>query len=309
MEPFWVSDRKIYDTMFTTITTAVNVLNDDIKNRVLELAGREGNAIAKLNLELSLKNCVDYNLDGGHFLCPDTGAPTFYVRLGDNVRLENGYSRLYVLSQKAVADATAQFRLRPNMVHPFTRANTGTNTGYGSPALEILFDPDIDFFEVTAVPVSGGSESSGTFYRMLSPLDGKKGVLKFILDCFQNSTYGGKTCPPNIVGIGIGGAADDCMKLAKQAAVLRPVGSRHPEPDIAKLELELVEVLNASGVGAMGMGGSSGVLDVHIEYAAAHISGLPVAYNAQCWIGRRKVGRIHPDGSTTYHDYSDWRRR
>lgn len=307
MKKFLVSDEKIYTSMYNTLSMAVTILNAEVRDRMLALAASESNEIAKLNIELSLKNCIDCNKNGDHSLCPDTGAPTFYVRMGDNVRLEHGFSSLSKMSQEAVRDATAAGKLRPNMVHPITRENTGTNTGYGSPPVVIAFDSSIDCFEVIAVPISGGSETSGTFYRMLSPMDGKKGIMKFILDCFVDSTYAGKTCPPNVIGIGIGGTSEVCMKMAKRAAVVRPIGSRHPEQEMAALELELIEVITASGIGSMGMGGSSGVLDVHIEYAAAHIAGLPVAYNAQCWLTRRKVARINPDGSIIYSDFSDWR--
>ena len=133
--------------------------------------------------------------------------------------------------------------------------------------------------------------------------------MRVILDCIKSSMYAGKTCPPNIIGIGIGGTADTCMKIAKQAAVLRPIGSRHPDTDIAELEQELVDLINSFGIGPMGMGGRSGVLDVHIEYSAAHAAGLPVAYNAQCWLGRRKVARIGPDGKITYSDFPEWEYR
>jgi tartrate/fumarate subfamily iron-sulfur-dependent hydro-lyase alpha chain len=121
------------------------------------------------------------------------------------------------------------------MVHPITRRNTGTNVGYYLPKVEIRFDPTIDYLDIIAVPKGGGSEMFGTFYKMMYPADGKKGIMKFILDCIKESTYLGKTCPPNVIGIGIGGTADICMKIAKEAAVLRPIGSRHPDNEIAEM--------------------------------------------------------------------------
>jgi tartrate/fumarate subfamily iron-sulfur-dependent hydro-lyase alpha chain len=309
MESLFVSSKTVYDLMYNSMVMAVKVLNTDVRSKLRELIAGEENATARLNLELSLKNCVDYIENEDHLLCPDTGAPTYYVRIGENVRLEEGFSSLYKVSQKAIRDATAAFKLRPNMVHPVTRKNTGTNVGFYAPHLELRFDPDIDYMEVVAVPISGGSETSGTFYRMMSPMDGTKGIMKFILDCIRTSIYAGKTCPPNIIGIGIGGTADLCMKLAKQAAVLRPIGSRHPDKEISELENRLVALVNASGNGPMGMGGNSGVLDVHIEYAATHIAGLPVAYNAQCWLCRRKAARVNADGSITYSDTPRWEYR
>jgi len=306
MDPLFVSSKTLYDLMYTAMVMAVRNLNIDVRSKLAELMSSEQNPTARLNLELSLKNCVDYVEHEDHLLCPDTGAPTYYVSIGDNVKLEEGFSSLYRESRRAVRDATARFKLRPNMVHPVTRKNTGDNTGAYTPHLELRFDSGIDFLEVIAVPISGGSETSGTFYRMMSPMDGTKGIMKFILDCIRTSIYAGKTCPPNIIGIGIGGTADLCMKIAKQAAVLRPIGSRHPDPSIAELEDRLVTLVNSSGIGPMGMGGNSGVLDVHIECAETHIAGLPVAYNAQCWLGRRKAARVNADGSITYSDTPGW---
>ena len=309
MEEFFVSNKTVYELMYNSMTMAVNILNTEVQSKLSELIAVERDEIAKFNLELSLKNCVESNENGEQFLCPDTGAPTYYVKIGDNVRIEKGFSSLYEVSKKAIQDATMGFKLRPNMVHPITRNNSGKNSGYYSPPLELRFDPNIDYMEIIAVPISGGSEASGTFYRMLSPMDGTKGIMKFILDCIETSTYAGKTCPPNVIGIGIGGTADICMKIAKQAAVLRPIGKRHPDKAISELEQELVDLVNSSGIGPMGMGGSSGVLDVHIECAETHVAGLPVAYNAQCWLCRRKVARINPDGSIIYRDSTEWEYR
>jgi len=303
MEELFVKTKTVYEMMYNSIVMAVNIMPSDVKAKLSELMVDEQNEVARLNLELTLKNCSDFNKNGDRLLCPDTGAPVYYVRMGDNVRIERGFSSIYEESRKAIKDATMNSKLRANMVHPITRKNTGTNLGYYAPQVELKFDPNIDYMDIVAVPVSGGSETSGTFYRMMSPVDGKKGIMKFILDCIKNSTYAGKTCPPNVIGIGIGGTADTCMKIAKQAAVLRPIGSRHPDKDIAEMEQELVDLVNSFGVGPMGMGGSSGVLDVHIDYAATHVAGLPIAYNAQCWICRRKVARIRLDGKITYTDF------
>lgn len=309
MKELFVSTKTVYEMMYNSIVMAVNIMPEDVKSKLSELMAKERNEVARLNLELTMRNCIDLNKNGDQPLCPDTGSPLYYVRIGDNVRIERGFSALYKESKKAVRDATMNTKLRPNMVHPITRMNTGTNLGYYTPRVQLTFDPNIDYMDVVAVPISGGSETSGTFYLMMSPVNGKKGIMKFILDCIKSSTYAGKTCPPNIIGIGIGGTADTCMKIAKQAAVLRPIGSRHPDKDIAELEQELVDLVSSFGIGPMGMGGSSGVLDIHIEYAATHIAGLPIAYNAQCWLSRRKVARIGSDGEITYRDLPEWEYR
>ena len=306
MEELFVSANTVYELMYHSMAMAVNVLPADVQSKLSELIRNEKNEVARFNLELSMKNCIDMNENGKLLLCSDTGAPVYYVRIGENVRIERGFSNLYEQAKKAINDATMKGILRPNMVHPITRKNTGRNLGPYTPSVKIRFDPNIDYMDIVAVPISGGSETSGTFYRMMSPVDGKKGIMRFILDCIESSTYAGKTCPPNIIGIGIGGTADQCMKIAKEAAVLRPIGSRHPDMEIADMEQELVGLVNSLGIGPLGMGGSSGVLDIHIEYAATHTAGLPIAFNAQCWLSRRKIGRIKPGGEITYSDFAEW---
>jgi L(+)-tartrate dehydratase alpha subunit len=177
------------------------------------------------------------------------------------------------------------------------------------PRVEIRFDPAIDFLEIIGVPKGGGSEIFGTFYRMLYPSDGMRGVASFVLDCVKQSSFAGGTCPPNVVGIGLGGTADLCMRIAKEAAVLRPVGDRHPEARIADLERELLSTIEDSDIGPMGMGGRSSVLDVHVEYAVTHTAALPVAFNAQCSLCRRKVARLTADGEVAIHDSPSWNYR
>ncbi|MFC2009068.1 fumarate hydratase, partial [Chloroflexota bacterium] len=254
----------------------------------------------------TVRDCVGSNPCGRLLLCPDTGAPTFYVRVGDNVRLQEGFSSLWEIGKRALSDITKQGRLRPNLVHPITRANYGDNTGRLMPQVELVFDPTISHMDIMAVPVSGGSETSGTFFRMMSPVDGRDGILRFVLDCVLASTYAGKTCPPNIIGVGIGGPADMCMRLAKQAAVVRPIGRHNPDPDIAALENEVLGIVNSLEIGPLGRGGNTGAHAVHIEYAACHISGLPVAYNAQCLLGRRGVARIEKDGAVAIIKSMEW---
>ena len=287
------------------MTMAATALPCDVEDTFQRLIEKEKNKLAELSLETIIRNC-ELGLKEGKPICSDSGYPLYYVRLGDNVKIEAGFSILYEESKKAVIQLTVENILRPNMTNPFTGKNTGNNVGYYMPYVEIKFDPNIDFMDIIAVPKGGGSEIFGTFYRMMYPADGRKGMMKFILDCVKDSTYAGKSCPPNIIGIGIGGTSDICMKLAKEAAVLRPVGNRHPDKDVAELELELVDLIHSAGIGPMGMGGRSGILDVHIEYAVTHTSALPIAFNAQCSLTRRKVATITPDGKITYSDLPSW---
>jgi L(+)-tartrate dehydratase alpha subunit len=182
-----------------------------------------------------------------------------------------------------------------------------TNVGDHYPSVEIFPDSSIESIEVTAVPKGGGSEISGTFYKMLYPSDGLNGIIHFVTESFLGSAYAGKTCPPNIIGIGIGGTADMCMGMAKRAAVLRPIGDRHPQPEVAKLELDLLSALNDLGLGPMGSGGQVSVLDVHVEKALVHTGALPVAFSSQCSLCRRATGRLSPDGDIQFVDDPRWR--
>jgi len=308
MKELYVSRKTVYEMMYHSMAMAATTLPSDVKEAFIKLIGEEKNETAKLSLETIIRNC-ELGEKEGKPICSDTGFPLYYVRLGDNVRVEGGFSILYEESKKAVTQLTMENILRPNMAHPLTYRNTGNNVGYYIPPVEMRFDSDIDYMEVIAVPKGGGSEIFGTFYRMMYPADGRKGILKFILDCIKNSTYAGKACPPNIIGIGIGGTSDICMKIAKEAALLRPIGVRHPEENIAELETELIGLIYSSGIGPMGMGGRSGILDVHIEYAVTHTSALPVAFNAQCSVTRRKVATTAADGKITYSDLPKWEYR
>ena len=308
MKELLVSRDTAFKMMYNSMVMAATLIPSDVRNRLLQYLEEEKSEIARLHLRMILENC-EIGEKKGRIPCPDTGYPLYYVRAGENVRIEGGFSTLYELSKEAVRKATAETYLRPNLVHPITRKNPGTNVGNYLPAVEIRLDPTIDFFDIIAIPKGGGGEIFGTFYRMMVPADGMSGILKFILDSIKESTYAGKTCPPNVIGIGIGGTADLCMKIAKEAAILRPIGSRHPDEEISRLEEELVERVKDAGIGPMGMGGGAGVLDVHIEYAACHAAGLPVAFNAQCSLTRRKVARFTTDNEITYSDFPEWNYR
>jgi tartrate/fumarate subfamily iron-sulfur-dependent hydro-lyase alpha chain len=305
MNDLVLTTSTVYEMMYKAMAMASTSLPSDIEDAFKKYIGEETNPIARLSLETLYKNCV-VGAEKGNPICSDTGYPLYYVGLGDHVRVEGGFSSLYRESKKAVAQLTSENILRPNMADPFTYKNSGNNLGYYFPPVEIRFNESVNGVNIIAIPKGGGSEIFGTFYRMMYPADGQKGVLKFVLDCIQESTYAGKSCPPNIIGIGIGGTSDMSMKLAKEAAVLRPIGDRHPDGRVASLEIEILELIKNSGVGPMGLGGRHGVFDVHIEYAATHTSALPVAFNAQCSLTRRKMASFGADGKISYSDFPQW---
>jgi fumarate hydratase subunit alpha len=194
--------------------------------------------------------------------------------------------------ERAVVLATKEIPLRPNTVDPMTSTNHGDNLGHFLP--HILWDFDEgDEVRITTLPKGSGSENMSAL-GMLSPSVGLEGVKRFVLDCVKKA--GGRPCPPIVVGVGIGGSADLVMNLGKRA-LLRPVGKRHPDPLISTLETQLIEMVNKTGIGPMGLGGKTTALDVHVEVAHRHPASLPVGVVIQCWADRRASMTIHKDGS------------
>lgn len=291
--------EQLYQIIFELMTKVVSGIPRDVEKYLEEQLLSEDDPLSVLQLESTLEN-VRYARDHSLLSCGDTGYPLFYITIGRGVDFEGGASILYQACRDATSKATELSKLRSTMVHPLTRTNVGTNVGPFMPWVDIRIDPEFKGLKIVFVPKGGGAEIYGSFFRVLLPIDGRKGVIKFILDSVAEGLYAGKVCPPCIVGVGIGGTSDLCMKLAKEAAVLRPIGSRHEDEDISKLECDLLDAINALGFGPMGCGGKSAVMDVHIECALTHTGALPVAVNIQCVIARRGVAEIDEQGKVQF---------
>lgn len=244
--------------------------------------------VAKTQIEAILKN-IDLAKNTKRPMCQDTGIQTFFVTVGIDFPYIN---KLKDLITDSVKTATQEIPLRPNTVDPFTGENHKDNTGDNVPYITWDFTGGSDV-HITALPKGGGSENMSKL-GMLKPGVGMEGVKDFVVD--EMIKAGGNPCPPTIVGVGIGGGADLAMKLGKKA-LLRPVGNRHKDKTIAAIEEELIKRINDSGIGPMGLGGKTTVLDVHIEKAHRHPASLPVGIVVQCWADRRANMVIHSDGS------------
>jgi L(+)-tartrate dehydratase alpha subunit len=236
-------------------------------------------------------------------MCADTGLPRFYVKVGNEARVSEGFVGVERALRSATARATRDVPLRPNRVHPLWRTEHNNNVGINAPEVEWSFEPGVDWIDVTTVHKGG---LFGTDYRMLFPGDGIDGIKRFFLDTLIAFGKRGLACQPAIVGVGIGGSKDTCMQLGKQAACLRTVGDRNPDPKIAELELELKELGNNIGMGAMGFVGSSMVVDCHIEVGFTHTGGMPVSVHTFCLSSRRATARIFPNGSIEYRTDPEW---
>jgi fumarate hydratase subunit alpha/L(+)-tartrate dehydratase alpha subunit len=228
--------------------------------------------------------------DTDNLLCQDTGIPVYNVWIGRGVEVDGAGLKLAI--RQGCARSTREYSFRSSIVHPTTRVNEQTSTGRGIPVINIDFVEQPDFFSMEMIPKGSGSENN-SWLRMAIPAEGVDAIKTFVVDCVLEA--GGKTCPPTIVGVGIGGTADLCMHLAKVAAT-RPLGSHCEDPEGAKLESDLTAAVNMLGVGPQGLGGDSTAFAVHVETAATHITMNPVAVNMQCHSARRARATFRPTG-------------
>ena len=235
-------------------------------------------------------------------MCADTGLPRYYVKIGDRAKIESMIDFEAAL-RRATAKATYDVPLRPNRVHPLWRTEHNNNLGINAPEIEWSFEPHVDWVDITTVHKGG---LFGSDYRMLFPGDGIDGIKRFFLDTLIAFGKRGLACQPAIIGVGVGGSKDTSMQLGKQAACLRVVGDRNPDPDIAKIEEELITLGNNIGMGAMGFVGSSMVVDCHIEVGYTHTGGMPVSVHSFCLSSRRATARIHADGTIAYRTDPKW---
>lgn len=268
---------------------ALKMLPPDIKQGFQRLDRAETNATGKAILGTMIRN-ITVAEDNTNLLCQDTGIPIYNVVIGSNVVVD-GY-RLKQAIIKGCERATKEHPLRSSVVHPTTRKNEHTSGGRHVPVINIDFTPDADTLSIEMIPKGSGSENN-SWLKMAIPADGVDAIKTFVIDCVLEA--GGKSCPPVIVGVGVGGTADLCVHLSKIAAT-RPLGSVCADPEGAKLEAELSAVVNRLGVGAQGLGGDSTAFAVHVETAATHITMNPVAVNMQCHSARRARATFTPQG-------------
>ncbi len=226
--------------------------------------------------------------DQANLLCQDTGIPIYNVRIGRGVEVD-GYG-LKEAIRRGCARSTREYSFRSSIVHPTTRVNEQTSTGRGVPIIDFEFTSEEKILEIEMIPKGSGSENN-SWLKMAIPADGVDAIKTFVVDCVLEA--GGKTCPPTIVGVGVGGTSDHCVHLAKAAAT-RPLGSRCEDPEGAKLEDALTRAVNMLGVGPQGLGGDSTAFAVHVETAATHITMNPVAVNMQCHSARRARATFTP---------------
>lgn len=267
----------MHEAVKEMILSANTVLGSDVYEAFKLRMNQETTDSGKEILRQLLEN-ADLAAKSGLALCQDTGAAIFFVEMGEDARIEGG-SLTQVLNA-AMAEAYEQGYLRKSMCHPLTRKNTGDNR----PAIIHTELVPGDTLTIRYMAKGGGSENMSRC-TMLTPAQGWQGIKEFVVR--RMAEAGPNPCPPTIVGVGIGGTFDLAPTLAKKA-LFRRVDDVHPDAEIAAMEKELLDEINALGIGPMGLGGSTTCLAVKIAMHPCHIASLPVAVNVQCHSSRHK---------------------
>ena len=284
-----IAPERIEDAAKELYIRALKDLPPDIKRGFDALAARETGATAKAVLGTMIENIAVAERTG-NLLCQDTGVPIFNVMIGRDVEVDG--VALKAALRRGCERATREAPLRSSIVHPLTRVNEHTSCGIGIPVIHIDFTDAFAGLRIEMIPKGSGSENN-SWLRMAIPAEGIDVIKTFVVDCVLAA--GGKTCPPTIVGVGVGGTADLCVHLAKVAAT-RALGSRCADSDGARLESQLSEAVNLLGVGPQGLGGDATAFAVHVEVAATHITMNPVAVNMQCHSARRASAMLTAEG-------------
>lgn len=266
-----ISRENFIRSIADLIRKAEIELPDDVVNALRKAESIEENQVAKSQLQAILKN-IEIAKNHGVPMCQDTGIMIFFAELG--TEFQPGFD-LEAAVRDAVALATREIPLRPNAVDPLNRNNSGNNTGSGIPDIHWKLVPGKQL-KITVSPKGAGSENMSAL-RMFNPTEAGS-IKNFVLETVINA--GGMPCPPLTLGIGIGGSFDKAARLAKEA-LLEPL-----DAPMNELEQEVLEAVNALGIGCMGLGGSTTAHAVHIKTAHCHTASLPVAINIQCWANR-----------------------
>jgi len=273
--------KELQPVLNEMLVHATTQLPEDILNAIKEAHSHETKDLAKKQLEAIL-NSVTLSDEKKIPVCQDTGLVTLFV----SGELVNHLGEVERALNRSVRSLTAKSGMRANVVHPLTRRNTGTNTGLSQP--EVLIDKSTKKTTMKMILKGAGSENFSNL-KMMTPTASRQDIFKHILQAVIDA--GGKTCPPNILGIGIGGSAVQAMFNSK-LALLRPIGARNPDPDVAQFESSLLKAVNELGIGTMGLGGDTTILDVHVETAGTHTAALPIAISFGCWANRVAVAEL-----------------
>jgi fumarate hydratase subunit alpha len=274
-----IETKEISSTVARLFCEANFYLTEDVLAALKKAADSEESAVGKEVLEQIIRN-ADIAATEQIPLCQDCGAAVVFAELGQDVHISGGDFKTAI--DEGVKQAYDKGFLRKSMVNrPFTaRVNTKDNT----PAVIYTEIVPGDKLKIIVVPKGGGAENMSRL-GMLTPADGRQGIVDLVVKAVDEA--GSNPCPPLIVGVGIGGTAERTLLLAKKA-LLRKVGEHNTDPEVAELEIELLNKINALGIGPMGYGGRTTALAVNVEVFPAHLASMPVAVNLNCHSSRHK---------------------
>ncbi len=269
--------NEITKTVRDLIIRANTELGQDVLDAFKRAVETETSPIGRDILQRLIENADVANKEKIP-MCQDTGMAIVFVEMGQDVHIVGGALKDAV--DEGVRRGYADGYLRKSVCHPFTRTNTGDNT----PAVLHLELVEGDGFKINLMSKGFGGENMSRV-TMLPPSAGIEGIRETVLQRIREA--GSNPCPPTIVGVGIGGTFEMAALMAKKA-LLRTLGTEHPDPDVASLEKEWLSEINRMGIGPQGLGGRTTSLAVHINYMATHIASIPVAVNIQCHSSRHK---------------------
>ena len=286
-----VLKKKIEQALINAIRRATTRAPLEIKDSLSRVLKEEESDLAIEQLNLMLEN-FEYAEKKEIPTCQDTGVLNFFVNLGNDFPIISNFKDII---NTAVEKATQLIPLRGNSVDPITGENLENNLGANVPPIYLTLSENSSNLKITVLPKGGGAENISRLF-MLNPSNGLEVFQQEIIDVIKEA--GGMPCPPIILGVGIGGDATTCMKLAKEA-LLRPLNQRHSRKDVAKIEMELLEKINNLEIGVMGLGGKVTCLDVHIEIGMRHPASFPVGLIVQCYAHRWASFEMNEEGNIT----------
>ncbi len=270
-----VNVNEIVDLVKEAVIRANTELGEDVEDALKEALKKEKSPFGKEILEQIILNSNIAKKEKIP-ICQDTGIVIIFAEIGCELKIEGD---LYSALEEGVKKGYKEGYLRMSVCHPLSRRNTQSNT-------PVFFHTEIvkgDRLRMWIMTKGGGAENMSRLY-MLLPTEGWEGIKKRIIETVVEA--GARACPPLIVGVGIGGSFETAPILAKKA-LLRKTGEPSPDPEIAKMEKEVLEDLNRTGIGPQGLGGTVTALAVHINMMPCHIASLPVAVNLQCHAHRK----------------------
>jgi fumarate hydratase subunit alpha len=272
-----ISAEEITRTIRRLCIEANTILGDDVVEALKKGLEKEESKTGKVIFRQLLENAKIAKEEGVP-LCQDTGMVVVFIEMGQDIHITGG--ELNQSINEGVRQGYRDGYLRASSLDPLVRKNFGDNT----PAIIHVEVVPGDKLKLTVVPKGFGGENMSRM-TLLTPASGIEGIKEFVLRTVDEA--GANPCPPGIVGVGIGGTLEKATFIAKKS-LLRPIGQRHPDHQIAILEEELLDKINRLGIGPQGLGGTVTALDVHIETYPTHIASLPVAVNLQCNCHRHK---------------------